>query len=351
MLGGFEDLSAEYFSEILTRRDHKQVDVHDVTVMDYADSPNNIRGATGLRKVDLSTSFGSLSLMVKVLGLARKREAQVWQFLREVGGMPIPEVYHVEFDSRLGNYGVVTEFVGPFAEGEMWSPEICRLVGQALARLHGRWWGKLDQAPDFFPMPEMPAESKAEPAARRFIDRLNEDARAVLYSAVPEVFSFLVSLLRMPPEFFAEPKDMPRTVIHGSLDRSEVLLRPGGKHVEAVLIDWESARRGRCTEDLAGLLNSLPPNVRAAGRDPLVSAYIEALREANIGVQTSYLRESIDHRRVLIAARDLPSMCRAYVERKDNPAQQQWCRWFLDRAGKDVAELRRLLSQLKGDTQ
>ena len=252
---------------------------------------------------------------------------------------------------RRNSTDVLAERSGIWQKGETWSPEICRQVGQALARLHGRWWGKLDELPDFLPMPEMSAESKAEPAARRFIDRLSEDARAVLYSAVPEVFSFLVNLLRMPPEFFAESKDMPRTVIHGSLDRSEILFRPGGESIDAVLIDWESARLGRCTEDLAGLLNSLPPDIRHAGRDPLVNAYIEALRETNIGVQTGYLRESIDRRRVLMAARDLPSMCRAYVERKDNPAQQQWCRWFLGRAGEDVADLRRLLRQLKGDTQ
>jgi len=350
MLGGFEDLSAEYFSEILTRRDRKQVDVHNVAVMDYADSPNNIRGATGLRKVDLSTSSGPLSLMVKVLGLARKREAQVWQFLDESGDMPIPEVFHVELNPRLGNYGVITEFVGPFAEAEAWSPEVCGLVGQALARLHGRWWGKLDQAPDFLPMPEMPAESKAEPAARRFIDRLNEKARALLYSDVPEVFSFMVSLLRMPPEFFVESTDLPRTVIHGALDRSEILFRPGGTNIEPVLIDWEFARRGRCTEDLAGLLNSLPPNIRAAGENALVKAYIEALRKANIGVHTDCLLESINRRRIVMAARDLPSMCRTYVERKDDPSQRQWCQWFLERAGKDVADLRRLLNKLKGDT-
>jgi hypothetical protein len=349
MLGGFQDLSAEYFSEILTRRAHKAVEINEIAVMDYADSPNNIRGSAGLRKVDLVTSQGPLSLMVKVLGLARKREAEVWQFLSQAGAMPIPEVYHVELDSRQGNYGVITEFLGPLSQAETWSPDVCRLVGGALAVLHRRWWGKLDEAPGFLPVPEQPTESRAEALARRFIDRLSEDDRAVLYSTVPEVFSLLVSLLRMPPEFFAEPKAMPRTVIHGSLDRSEVLFRPGGKHVEPVLIDWESARCGRCTEDLAGLLNSLPPDIRAAGRDPMVNAYIEALHEANIGIQTGYLQERIDSRRVLMAARDLPTMCRTYLQRKDMPEYRQWCRWFLDRAGKDVAELHQLLRQLKGN--
>ena len=72
MLGGFQDLSAEYFSEILTRRAHKAVEINEIAVMDYADSPNNIRGSAGLRKVDLVTSQGPLSLMVKVLGLAQR---------------------------------------------------------------------------------------------------------------------------------------------------------------------------------------------------------------------------------------------------------------------------------------
>jgi hypothetical protein len=348
MLGGFQDLSAEYFSEILSRRARAAVDVSGIEVMDYADSPDNIRGSAGLRKVDLVTSQGPLSLMVKVLGLARKREAEVWQFLRDAGGMPIPEVYQIELDSRRGNYGVITEFLAPLSQAEAWSPEVCRLVGGTLAVLHRRWWGRLDEAPDFLPRPQQSSESRAEAAARWFIDRLSEDDRAALYSTVPEVFSLLVGLLRMPPEFFAEPKEMPRTVIHGSLDRSEVLFRPGGKHVEPVLIDWESARCGRCSEDLAGLLNSLPPDIRAAGRDPMVSAYIEALRQADIGIQTGYLQDRIDSRRILMAARDLPAMCRTYLQRKGEPQYRQWCRWFLDRAGKDVAELHQLLGQLQG---
>jgi hypothetical protein len=99
---------------------------------------------------------------------------------------------------------------------------------------------------------------------------------------------------------------------------------------------------------LAGLLNSLPPNICAAGRDPMVNAYIEALREADIGIQNGYLQERIDSRRVLMAARDLPAMCRTYLQRKDMPEYRQWCRWFLDRAGKDVAELHQLLGQIQG---
>jgi hypothetical protein len=73
-----------------------------------------------------------------------------------------------------------------------------------------------------------------------------------------------------------------------------------------------------------------------------------ALREANIGIQTGYLQERIDSRRVLMAARDLPAMCRTYLQRKDMPEYRQWCRWFLDRAGKDVAELHQLLRQIQG---
>lgn len=348
MLGGFSDLSAEFFAEILTRRYREEVHVPSAQVTDYADSPDNVRGATGLWKVELVTSRGPLSLMVKRLNLARKREAACWQFLREAGGLPIPEVYHVELDSRQGRYGVITEFLAPLEQAQAWSPDICARVGAALARLHGRWWGKTDEAPDFLPRPKQAAELHAEAVARRFIDRLKEDDRAELYTVVPEVFSFLTRVLRMPPEFFAEPTSLPRTVIHGALDRSEVLFRPGGQGPEPVLIDWESARCGRCTEDLAGLLNSLSPEARAAGRDAMVRAYAEALRPMSVGVEVGYLQEQIDSRRIMMAARDLPGLCLAYLERRDKPEQSQWCSWFLDRAGRDVAELKDLIKQLEG---
>ena len=347
MIGGLTDLSAEYFSDVLSQARGSEVIVHSVRVMDYADSPDNIRGAAGLRKVDLSTSDGPVSLMVKLLGLNRKREAEVWRFLVDAGDMPIPTVYRVELDAHQGNYGVVTEFLAPLEEAHACGPEVCGRVGRALAALHGRWWGRTDEVPAFLPMPEHPAETRAAATARRFIDSLPEADRAVLYETVPEVFSLMVSVLRMPPEFFAEPTEMPRTVIHGALDRSEVLFRPSGEGPEPVLIDWESARRGRCTEDLAGLINSLPPDVRAAGRDAMVGAYIETLSHANVGLQTGYLQERIDSRRVMMAVRDLPGLCRTYLQRKDDPAHEQWCTWFLGRAGKDIAEIRRLLDQLK----
>ena len=345
MLGGFTDLSAEFFSEILTRRSRQEILVHSVKQIDYADSPDNIRGATGLRKLELSTSAGPVGMMVKNLSLARKREAEVWQFLSQAGDMPIPEVYHVELDSRQGRYGVVTEFLAPLDEVSDWSPEVCSLVGAALARLHRRWWGKIDEAPDFLPVPRQAAETHAEGVARRFIDRLSEADRAELYTVVPDVFGLFVSLLRMPPEFFSEPTDMPRTIIHGSLDTSEVLFRPAGKTIEPVLIDWEAARCGRCTEDLAGLLNSLPADTRAAGRDAMVGAYVETLSQANVGIHVEYPQQRIDSRRIMMAARDPPGMCRAYIERKDDPQHRQWSRWFLDRAGRDVPELRKLLKQ------
>jgi len=348
MLGGFSDLSAEFFEGILARRFRQEVRVESVHVIDYADSPDNVRGAAGLRKVDLATSRGPLSVMVKRLSLARKREAECWRFLREAGDMPIPEVYHVELDSRQGRYGVITEFLAPLDEARAWPVEVCSRVGAALARLHGRWWGKLDEAPGFLPRPKQAAETRAEAVARRFIDRLAEADSAALHGVGEELLGFLVRVLRMPPEFFAEPTSLPRTVIHGALDRWEVLFRPGGAGPEPVLIDWEAARCGRCTEDLAGLLNSLTPETRAAGRDALVNAYIEALRRASVGIQAAFLQEQIDSRRIMMAARDLPGLCMAYLERRGDPAQSQWCDWLLARAGRDLAELKQLIKDLEG---
>ena len=346
MLGGFAELSAAFVGEVLSRKGKRPVRVRRMHVTDYADSPYNVRRATGLRKVDVETAGGSVRLMVKALPQPRDREALVWRFLQEAGDLPIPEVYHIESNPRQGVYGVILEYVGPLSETEVWHEDQCRRVGTALGRVHAAYWGRTDELPETFPAPQTPPEATVEPAVRRFLDRMSPRRHAILHEAVPDVFGFLARLLRMPPEFFEERAELPRTLIHGALDRSEVLFRPHGRGPEPVLIDWERARVGRGTEDLASLLNSLTVSERAAGRESLEAAYLDWLRSADIGIQARPLHDEIDRQRVLQAARRLPQLCRLYVDRRDEAAYSQWRQWFLDVAGPDAAELKKLLGEL-----
>lgn len=345
VLNGFQQLSEEFFADLLSRRRKRSVRVRGLTVTDRAPRPGDAPRAAELKLVELDTSIGPLRLMVKQLDQRRKREALVWRFLARAGGMPLPEVYHIEFDEKAGRFGVIAELVAPETETEAWDESRCRAVGSAVARLHAPFWGRAGELPETFPTPQTPPEATVEPAVRRFLDGMIAERQAVLYAAVPEVFAFLAKLLRMPPGFFAEPTDPPTTLIHGSLGRGEVLFSPQADRPECVLIGWEHARVGRGSEDLAALINSLSPAERAAGREGLLAAYLEHLALAGVAADRPRLSDEIDRQRVLLAGRNLPQVCGLYVERAGSAEHRQWCASFEQTAGPDASELKGLLGR------
>ena len=273
MSAGFAQLTADFLSEVLSRKHKQAVRVQNLTVTEYHDRAD-------LRKLAIESTVGPVELMVKILPQNRRRETEVWAFLAQAGALPLPELYHAEFDQRLGSYGVILEFIPPLMEVERWDDAQCRRVGAALAAVHGRFWAKTDELPEPFAAPETPPEATVEPAVRRFLDRLSGTRQAVLYADVPDVLTLLAKLLRMAPAFFAEPTDLPQTLIHGALDRTEVLFRPHGAGPQPVLIDWCDARVGRGSEDLAMLVNSLPADRQSAARASLLAGYLEGLAAA-----------------------------------------------------------------------
>ncbi|HUT01236.1 MAG TPA: phosphotransferase [Phycisphaerae bacterium] len=339
VLNGFRQLSAEFFADLLSRRHQRTVRVRGATVTD--------RPAGDLKQVDLETSIGPVRLLAKSLGQRRKREALVWRFLVAAGHMPIPEVYHVEFDEKLGRYGVILDLPAAEAPGSPWDRPRRRAVGSALARLHAPFWGKADELPETFAPPKTPPEATVEPAARRFLDHMPARQQGLLHTAVPEVFAFLVKLLRMPPAFFAEPDAPPKTLVHGALRREAVLFGSRAGHPEPVLVDWEHARAGRCTEDLAALTNSLSADERAAGREDLLSAYVDALALAGVAAQPELLHDETDRQRVLLAGRELPRLCKLYAKRDHAGDDPSWCESFVAAARADAAELKGLLDRFR----
>lgn len=344
MFDGFGQLAPEFFAEVLTRRRGTTVRVRSVDVAECPGLAGPTRRAEGLQKVDLQTTMGPLSLIVKRFHRTRQRGALVWRFLEAAGGLPLPELFHVESDEKLGRFGVILEYVEPPADPRSWDAADCRLVGSALARLHGPFWGRVDKLPALFPIPEVPPEAAVESTVRRFLDEMPERRQLLLHTAMPAVFTFLARLLRMGREFFDEPAGPPKTLIHGALDCSEVLLRRDPPPTRALLIDWEDARVGRGTEDLASLINALPPADRPANAESIVSAYVEGLDAFGAVASAGRLVEEVKRQRILHAARNLPRLCTVYAENPDDPEYAAWRADFEQTARHDAAEMRKLLA-------
>lgn len=347
MPSGFARLSAAFFSEILSRKRKQTVRVKRLRVRDYANCPRPPRGSAALKKVDLQIADGPLQLFVKVLAQPHEREALVWQFLQKLPEMPVPDVYHVEYDPSWGSYGVILEYVGPLVEAEGWDEAQCRRVGSALAAAHAVFWGKTDQLPDLFAAPDAHGGAeKVEPAVRRFLDRMSGSRHASLHAVVPEAFGFLVKLLRMDADFFQSPAGLADTLIHGALDPTEVLFRPHAGGAQPVLIDWERARIGSCLDDLGGLALALDAATRSASAAALLSAYVESLKAAGVGGEIERLGEELDRQIVLRVARDLPRRCGLYLERRGQVDHEAWCRDFLESTARDVAQARAILDEI-----
>jgi len=347
MSSGFAQLSAVFFSEILSRKRQRAVRVASLRVADYTPPAARPQGSAALKKVEMDTDAGPVELIVKVLAQPHDREALVWRLLAKLPEAPVPEIHHVEHDGSWGTYGVILEYVPPLAEAERWDPAQCRRIGLALARFHAIFWGRPDQVPAFLHTDDARlAPEKVEPAVRRFLDRITARKHAALSAVVPDVFAFLAKLIGMDREFFDRADPLRPTLIHAALRRSEVLLRPGSAPLEPVLIDWERARLGTAAEDLAALTASLDPADRPSAAEALLDGYVEGLTAAGVACETPVLKRELLRRRVLLVGAALPGDCRLYVQREGDPAHHGWCARFIERTHQQVAEARGLLETI-----
>jgi hypothetical protein len=346
MLHGFRQLSETFFSDILSRKHKQAVRVRRVRMTDCPAGREDAAPPQGLKRVSLETSIGPVRLIVKELSPPRDREARMWRFLQGQGGLPLPEVYYVDHDQRLGRYGVILEYIDPPAQAEPWDVPRCRLVGTAMAAFHALFWDKTGELPDAFMVPETAPRARFEPAARRFLDRMDEEQHAVLHGVAPGVFGFLVKLLGMPPRFFQDTDDPPKTLIHGALDASEVLFRRRGDAVQPVLIDWEHARVGQCTQDLAPLICGLSRQDRPATGEALLGAYLDALIASGIAFRAAQLRREVDRQRVLLAGRELVRHCSMYLDRRNEQRYEHWCKCFTEMVADNAAEMKATLERL-----
>jgi hypothetical protein len=273
----------------------------------------------------------------------------VWRFLATQLDLPVPAIVHVECDERRGQFGVVLEYVEPAEDAAPLDEEACRLVGGALASVHRRFWGAADGLPDVFrPASGAEAAGRIEPGIRRFLDRMSGERQAVLYAAVPQVLGFLAKLLRMDEAFFVGSGELKETLIHGGMDAAEVLFRRRGGGLQPVFIGWDAARIGEGSEDLASFSASVGalPGGEALGA-AAVDAYLAEMSAAGIAIGAKALGEEIVRQSAVLWGRNLPQLCSQFLDRKDQPAHEPWCTWFVDSAARQVAGLIPMLQKLK----
>jgi Ser/Thr protein kinase RdoA (MazF antagonist) len=197
----------------------------------------------------------ALSVVVKSLDSAGRREASVYRYLEGVPGRPCwPEAWAgpEEHEPRL----LCLEAIRPVSRWPWRRPELVTNVMKELAALHvlplihGPHRSLLDWAYE-------PHLQTMAAQTLRTAERLLHDTAATHLKRSMPALRRVVRALRDIRRDLLDRSPLPRTFIHGDVHPGNVIVRRRRRHDEPVLIDWARARIGSPLEDVASWLQSL----------------------------------------------------------------------------------------------
>lgn len=219
-----------------------------------------------------SDSAGTL----KLAHLFRLYEREVG-FYSDLGGRagpPVPQLYHAGFNTEDGSFVVLIEDVTGAASGDLASG--CSLataarVIEVIGEMHAAWWNSPDLAQlKWLPSPDYVLSIEYEdPVAQdpwgTFLARTRGE--------LPQPIIDICRVMRRDGSVLRRLATGPLTLVHGDLRINNVMISQESGDVR-VLLDWQTAVRGRGPMDLASLFtSSLQPDDRRVAEAELLPAY------------------------------------------------------------------------------
>ncbi len=211
-----------------------------------------------------------------------EREVRYFQELDARTDARSPQIYFV--DREADNFLILMADMGDYAVGDQAIGATLaqtELMVDALARLHGGFWGEVD-ALDWVPgiagsyhadtmvaLCELGWQNMTE----RFPDQLPTTIarQGAAFSAVL-------------PELQAHMAQAPVTLLHGDFRMENVLFGTRADHAPVVIIDWQGPLLGKGMVDVALMLaQSTQSDVRSAHERALIARYVREL--GALGVQ------------------------------------------------------------------
>ena len=204
-----------------------------------------------------------------------EREVRFYRQLADDTPVRTPRCYAAEVDDEGASVLLLEDLVS--ADHGDWSDgapvEDLRLVLDAVARAHARWWQsqRLDaqewlELKGLLAVPHL--QDMVDATWATFLGRLSVPVTAAVEQVGALLSEHLVAVGR---HLLLTP---PRTLVHQDLDGANLFFPSDEGHRGVVVIDWQAATLGRPTVDLAWLLGgSCAPEVRRSVERELVAGY------------------------------------------------------------------------------
>ena len=225
--------------------------------------------------VKMSAGAAATRMLGELANLGENEVRFYSQLSSELSG--VPKTYGSAFDSLTGRFVIVLEDL-PQDSCEFYDTlhpidkDKAALLVELLAHVHGTFWNRLPPAGGGGPFGWLTAtaDERSLPisrplmrlSAKRLADKtsiLIEDGRFVI-----ENYPAAVRLIEAPPH----------TVLHGDSHPGNVYFRDG----KAGLLDWQVAKRGHPSRDLAySLITGMATEERVANQRDLLDVYRDAL--------------------------------------------------------------------------
>ncbi len=273
-----EDLDSTVLSRIMGRR------VSSISILDGAKGTSS-RARLSLTGDDVPDSvfvkMSAATAATRMLGeLARlgETEARFYKQLAPELGPVVPRSYGSEFDPLTGRFVVVLEDMttSPCEFPDTLNPldnDKMALLVEALAHLHGTFWGRLPERPGgggqfgwLWP-PSMDPSALLTPSLMRLSARRLAGRTSIPVDAgrfIWENFHAVTALI----------DEGPHTVLHGDAHPGNTYFRNG----RAGLLDWQVVRRGHPARDLNyALVLGMATTERQAIERDLLDVYRRAL--------------------------------------------------------------------------
>lgn len=203
------------------------------------------------------------------------------RFYREIapeGGIDVPACYFAEIDPATSEFLLLLEDLEDGEVGDQVSGasvDEARIVLQAMARFHARWWNA-ERRPELEWL--VPSPKFIEDVVTEYRDALSS-YRETHGEQFPELVR-VATRLGDVIELATEPPRPPLTIIHGDLRQDNIFFRKAG---DVRIFDWQLASVDRAGLDVARFLaESLSADVRRAHEDELLDSYHAALREHGV---------------------------------------------------------------------
>jgi thiamine kinase-like enzyme len=286
-----DELSPEWLNDALTKAgviERPAIDGFDLELIGVGEgflgqlarvTPHAAGEAPGLPE-SLIAKFASSDERTREFARAQNYYAREIGFYRDIGGdaqIPIPRCYFGELDPESNHFALLLEDLRPAEttdQVEGTDEQRSRLVIEAFAALHARWWNSERLAGYAWSRPvtdERPLEEGLE-MMRASMLRAETEGSFDRYPEMKALLHYLPPLFRVKP-----PPPFPYTLVHGDL-RSDNVVFPSAAGGSFSVLDWQCCGMDQPTRDLSRwLVQSISIEQRRGTERDLLRHYHQLL--------------------------------------------------------------------------